>query len=347
MSLGNNEIAGVCRFHTEAITRISAKLHRVRWTVENVSQIIDKERSFKEIKGPDFYFTSTRMHFGLIKMENNLTIRLYNKSDKCIDIEINLVILDSDGSKLHELKKVLKTIQTNQYAVIMDKSFENQGEQLNSLKDDKLIIDCFLKKEGRVITKSNSFQNETRSQKKLLNDLKMIYNNPEDYDFTFQVEDDFIHAHKTILSFRSEYFKRMFKTQMKEEVQNSVLIVDFSYSTMKKLVEFLYTGDFTKTEEDDDGQDIWNLYVAADKYQVMDLRSLCGSKLISTATVDNIIDILQLSARHNDEDLKTEALESISFDFAAIVKSNVWKTFQSREADLASEVVSFCLKKLG
>ncbi|CAL1292740.1 unnamed protein product [Larinioides sclopetarius] len=93
---------------------------------------------------------------------------------------------------------------------------------------------------------------------------------------------------------------------------------------MQKLVEFLYTGSFTDSETSD-FQEVFDLYVADDKYDVKELREICGEKLLSTATTNNACQILQLAQRHGDEELKIRAMDFILFQFDIIEKSLAWK----------------------
>ncbi|GBL99061.1 TD and POZ domain-containing protein 2 [Araneus ventricosus] len=332
--------AAECLIDTKAITRTTTKLHRIRWAIENVSQLpLDTK-----IIGPDFYLTKTCLCNILIrKAVRHLFVYLHNKSDRIIKIERNLVLFDCEGTVLHQDEMgsacTLEKKDVNAISTIY------QRNQFDFLKNDILIIDCCLKVEGCITTEISSFKSERESREHLINDLKTMFNNPVDSDFTLQVGNEIIHSHKSLLRARSAYFKRMFEIEMKESAENSVSISDVSHPTMQKLVEFLYTGDFTGTLEDNI-QQISDLYYAADKYEVRDLRALCADKLVSTATADSICQILQLAQRHNDADLKIRAMNFISFHFDEIEKTNVWKTFISSELALASEVLSFCFKRL-
>ncbi|GBN98788.1 TD and POZ domain-containing protein 2 [Araneus ventricosus] len=329
----------------EVVTQVTAEEERIKWTIQEVSQLLENST----FAGPEIYYEKICMgHISFGKVSNNILIKLHNKSNKTIRmIKSKVVLLDCDGKKLREEENEFHTLQRKQNVSLMIK---NQRGVLNSLKDDKLIIDCCLKFVRKVDMKSLRLPDDAEYQKengkKVLKDLMKMYNNPDGSDFTFQVGNDFIYAHKTVLSFRSEYFRRMLATQMKEGIHNSVLITDVSYSTMKNLVEWIYTGSFNNRNEDDNFKEICNLYMAADKYQIMDLKSMCADQLRSSATVDNLIEILKLAARHNDDDLKNDALTFISFDLAAIVKSNTWKTLQSSDVDLANEILNFHFKNI-
>ncbi|GFU99323.1 speckle-type POZ protein B [Trichonephila clavipes] len=69
-------------------------------------------------------------------------------------------------------------------------------------------------------------------------------------------------------------------------------------SAMKRLVEFLYTGAVEEASKDIPLQEVYDLYYAADKYEAMDLRKMCGITLMSKASVDNASIILMLADKH-------------------------------------------------
>ncbi|GBO32993.1 Speckle-type POZ protein [Araneus ventricosus] len=165
--------------------------------------------------------------------------------------------------------------------------------------------------------------------------------NPGNSDVFLQVGDERIPVHWSVLCSRSPYFKKMFDSRMLERMQNSVIITDSSLVTVKKLIQFLYTADFV---QGDDLQELFDLYYAADKYEVMDLRTLCGHKIVSNVTSDNACDILQLFHRHNDKALKMEVMDFIRSHSDAVFQTEVWKMFEVSEP-LMAELISFCLKK--
>ncbi|GBM15155.1 hypothetical protein AVEN_242192-1 [Araneus ventricosus] len=133
----------------------------------------------------------------------------------------------------------------------------------------------------------------------------------------------------------------MFDSGMQERVQNSVIITDSSLGTVKKLIQFLYTVDFV---QGDDLQELFDLYYAADKYEVMDLRTLCGHKIVSNATSDNTCEILQLFHRHNDKALKIEVMDFIRSHSDAVFQTEAWEMFEVSEPETA-ELIGVCLKK--
>jgi len=64
------------------------------------------------------------------------------------------------------------------------------------------------------------------------------FNQKDFSDITLVVEGKEIYAHKLIICTRSEVFKKMLSTQMKEGISNVITIEEFSYSTVLKVFSF-------------------------------------------------------------------------------------------------------------
>ena len=69
-----------------------------------------------------------------------------------------------------------------------------------------------------------------------------------DTDFTFIVKGEEVAAHKLILSTRSEYFQRMFETEMQESASNRVEVPDVEPATFRNLMKFIYGGVMEEKE---------------------------------------------------------------------------------------------------
>ena len=63
-------------------------------------------------------------------------------------------------------------------------------------------------------------------------------------DVVLVIEDRSIHAHKSVLAVRSEYFRAMFTTGMMESRKREVEMHGTTYSALSAALEFIYTGAF-------------------------------------------------------------------------------------------------------
>ncbi len=104
-------------------------------------------------------------------------------------------------------------------------------------------------------------------------DFKNIFNSPLGSDVSLTVEGyngPPIAAHRVILASRSDTFKAMLYQGMSESTQRDISFKDLQFSILSLLVEYLYTDTV-----DVNAQNVMELFVAADRFQVTRLRSLC------------------------------------------------------------------------
>ncbi|GIX75126.1 TD and POZ domain-containing protein 4 [Caerostris darwini] len=217
----------------------------------------------------------------------------------------------------------------------------------NNFSSGSLVLDCCLKVTMTPTTEEQSFSdNPTLScqgWKNLSRDLKTFYQNALNSDVTLLVRSDPLRAHKSILSARSPVFKKMFHHGMQECDRNTVDITDVPMDALRRLVEYLYTGVI---EDASIGfQDLCDLYYAADKYEVADLRIKCGNTLLSSVAADTAMQILQLADSHSDRDLKSGALEFIRLNLESVTSTDAWESCTKSAPNLAAQVLNFCAKE--
>ena len=94
-----------------------------------------------------------------------------------------------------------------------------------------------------------------------------------------------IAAHKIIAGARSPVFADMFKQNMAQNIE----IEDMEPAVFQKMLQFIYTNDC------DVGEHAEELLIAADKYDIKDLKDICEEELESELTVDNEARLLAVS----------------------------------------------------
>jgi RCC1 and BTB domain-containing protein len=102
--------------------------------------------------------------------------------------------------------------------------------------------------------------------------MKAMVNDETCSDVVFLLKDgdERIHATKGLLIGRSEYFRAMFRSGMKESRENQVEVRDCSKAVFLLLLEYLYSGEV------DIGMDhAIELYALSDRYQEDDLSRQC------------------------------------------------------------------------
>lgn len=138
-------------------------------------------------------------------------------------------------------------------------------------------------------------------------------------DITIKVEEELIPAHKFILCLRSEVFRAMLRSPMKESVSNVIEISDFEAVVVREFLHFIYTDTCSPKAMDTHAE---QLLAMACKYQVKGLETLCENHLCSTLTVDNIVNVLLLADMYSARHLKNRALLFISHNAKAVIQSD-------------------------
>ncbi|GFY51904.1 hypothetical protein TNIN_51351 [Trichonephila inaurata madagascariensis] len=126
----------------------------------------------------------------------------------------------------------------------------------------------------------------------------------------------------------------MFHNDMKEKHSECVDIEDLDDDTVKRMLLYMYTGTLPDLQWDS----ACNLYTAADKYEILSLKSDCTSFLMDTLTLDNACDLLILADRHQDKYLKSGIQNYFSIN-RGIFNTNEWKCFMQTNAQLLRELL--------
>jgi leucine-zipper-like transcriptional regulator 1 len=184
----------------------------------------------------------------------------------------------------------------------------------------------------------------------LVADLSRLINQPDLSDLVFLVEGQPVYAHRSILAIRSEYFRVMLCGGMKESRRrlteasvnnmddsitsssgvnlnnnssnnniitkmeddepddtNAITLPDVSYEVFLKVLEFLYTDSV----RDVSLETAIYLLMASELFLLDRLKALCEDLIRRDIQVENVIQILVASHRHNAMGLKEIALEFI------------------------------------
>ncbi|GBN48621.1 Speckle-type POZ protein [Araneus ventricosus] len=124
-------------------------------------------------------------------------------------------------------------------------------------------------------------------------------------------------AHKNVMSVRSPMFKTMFTHAMRKK-RKVVEITDLNADTLNRLLLYIYKD----TVEELQWESAIDLFRAADKYQLLDLRKKCSFFLKSNLSLTNVGNILLLADVYEDGDLRKAAKDFISEHGMEIFVSN-------------------------
>ena len=104
-------------------------------------------------------------------------------------------------------------------------------------------------------------------------------------DFTIKTGTQDFPVHKCLLGVTSEFFKRMFETNMKEKFENCVKIETIEPEIMKAVIEFIYNNSSLI-----DSDNVNEVLKAADYLQIPPLLTHCTEMMETNLTRQNVID---------------------------------------------------------
>ncbi|KAJ4767824.1 BTB/POZ and MATH domain-containing protein 2 [Rhynchospora pubera] len=134
----------------------------------------------------------------------------------------------------------------------------------------------------------------------------------ETTDVTFVVENQSFNCHRSILAARSPVLKAELFGNMVEATQKHIKIEDICPEVFKAMLHFMYTDSLCCDSETVSAEMAQHLFVAADRYAIEGLKSLCEDELCDSLSLDTVASNLALAQRHNSPRLKTYCLWFIS-----------------------------------
>lgn len=149
------------------------------------------------------------------------------------------------------------------------------------------------------------FQATSRGEKTALRQLDETFIQQKRCDVQFLLGSQSIGAHVFVLSARSPVFAAMFQHNMRETDTKQVVISDIEPAVFKQLLHYIYAGRSPGLRLAEMAKP---LLLAADKYDIEDLKEECLSLLRSQITVDNAIDTLIWAHYHSFKQLADVAL---------------------------------------
>lgn len=202
------------------------------------------------------------------------------------------------------------------------------------LRDDHLTIECILTvKKPRVST--TQFLNKIEAPpSNIMEQLGKLLGEENTTDVTFSVGGEIIGAHKILLAVRSPVFRAELYGPMKESKGQHVTIEDMQPAVFRALLHFIYTDslpDVDKNVGEFNSELIWHLLVAADRYAVDRLKSVCESILSKNLDVETVSTTLALAYQHNCDRLKDVCLGFVSSSSVmdAVVATDGYKNLKT------------------
>jgi len=176
-------------------------------------------------------------------------------------------------------------------------------------------------------------------QKELAQDFSSLFNSRHQSDVTVKCGDKLFDCHQIILASRSQFFKKMFESNMYEKFTGSVEIKEIDHKVFEDVLKYIYSGEAPNIDDHTE-----ELLAATDQYQLEKLKELCEVKLCSKLDVSNCIDLLLLGDLHHASTLKPASLNFVSKNLDLIDLSE-WEAKLMANPTLMAQVLKMMLSK--
>ncbi|XP_040063998.1 TD and POZ domain-containing protein 4-like [Ixodes scapularis] len=140
-------------------------------------------------------------------------------------------------------------------------------------------------------------------------------------DVEIRVGQRSLRAHSDLLGRLSPVFAAMLTGETREATGRVIVIEDLSYEAVRQLVEYLYAGTLSGLVHG-----AADLYAAADKYGVSQVKQACARQLSNALTPDNALRVFELAVRHSDRDLSRDSARFIDAHLPEVQASDAWET---------------------
>uniref|UniRef100_A0A1A9WMS8 Kelch-like protein diablo n=1 Tax=Glossina brevipalpis TaxID=37001 RepID=A0A1A9WMS8_9MUSC len=117
-------------------------------------------------------------------------------------------------------------------------------------------------------------------------------------DFTLEVKNEFIYAHKALLAAASPYFEAMFKHNVKENTEGKVKFTDVEVKPLKLIIDYIYSGEIKISEDI-----VQSLLFITDLFQIDWIKEQCEQFLKLRVDLTNCFSIWKIAGVHSCKEL--------------------------------------------
>ncbi|XP_049786223.1 protein roadkill-like [Schistocerca cancellata] len=172
-----------------------------------------------------------------------------------------------------------------------------------------------------VITEPYPIVALERPRRSITEDLAALLETGQLSDVKLWAGDAEFQAHRAVLAARSPVFAAMLRHDTQEARTGSVRINDVEADVLREVLRFVYTDSspFLETMAD-------RLLMAADKYDLPQLKELCEVELVKNLTVDNAAATAVIALSHSCNVLKRPVMSFVKRHLVPIMGSKGWAT---------------------
>lgn len=320
------------------VTKLKFSNFKLNWTIENFEFICKSVKLIESPKFPADNVTNVQWYIQLepteLKNESGEKFRISLKNTDGNERFVNVKIIFFNSVKKVEVfvSSSLRSDRNLFWVINGSEFYHSFGDVIpkNVLVTCELSVfdsgTSIIEKPLVDIPKSND----------LVDNIENLYDDKNFKDVVFTVGKKKYTAHKNILSSRSPVFAMMFKGKKKEDVTSFVKISDIRPAVFENLLRFIYTDKVQNLSKI-----AFDLYVAAQKYQLEKLKTICINNLNSNLSTETILKVLKLADMKSILKLKNICLERLNNDFKAVKETTEFAEFVEKYPHLVEELDRF------
>ncbi|KZS09674.1 Uncharacterized protein APZ42_026064 [Daphnia magna] len=231
----------------------------------------------------------------------------------------------------------LLSARSSVFAAMFHGGMQETSTSKVCIKDIKLSSTRFVASHGKEICQQDDWERLIKNYPDLclLATRSILYVNQLNCDVTFHFDaaekNESIGGHVAILSVRSSVFAAMFQSRMKETNTRKVCIKDIKPDIFKQLLHYIYSGRTSTELSEEIAQ---RLFVAADMYDIEDLKDECVQFLLTCIKLENAINLMAWAHVHAVDFLKEVALAYVARHGKEICKQDDWERLIKNYPDL-------------
>jgi len=155
------------------------------------------------------------------------------------------------------------------------------------------------------------------TQKGLISDLKAFIEDENSKDFKILIKDREFLVHKMLLAVRSPVLSEILRNNPEATNLN---LVDIPVDIFEVILKFIYTDELPGENETNFVQ----LFVAANRLQIKELKNYASGRISSQISETNALDILSMSNKYDQDELKHKSFEKIKKKYPKIEFKDEW-----------------------
>jgi hypothetical protein len=176
------------------------------------------------------------------------------------------------------------------------------------------------------------FANTDHGEMNVVKHLTNLFVRQSSCDVQFYFKGGFnVGGHATILAARSPVFAAMFQHDMREKKTGKVVIEDINPIIFNDLLHYIYSGRIPSPLNEKTAQ---LMFMAADKYNIDDLKEYCVTFLLSQMQATNALDLLIWAHLNSIEKIKEASLNFVAANGKVIFQTSEWEKIITAHPDL-------------